>query len=331
MSMRRAALVVLGFGLGGFCLWLSTRTVDWPEAVRIFRAADPADIGIGIALFGAAALMRAARWRTILAFRARISLGRTLQALLAGYAVNSILPARLGEFFRAHYLGRLTGMSRSGVLASIVIERLLDLVTVICALAAGLALAGGGDSASRHVLLGGAVIATAAVVVLLLFVLLLSRHSAEDLLLLLVARVPAGARIARRGGAMMADFTQALQVVRTRHFFLAVLWTLPIWLTEACAMWSVCRAVGANLDLTGLLSLLGGASLSTLVPTAPGYVGSYQMAFVVILGQFGIGATSAIVASTAVQIYLIGTLTLVGLAILAVTSLVSTIRSARHR
>ena len=45
----------------------------------------------------------------------------------------------------------------------------------------------------------------------------------------------------------------------------------------------------------------------------------------------GIAATSAIVASTAVQIYLIGTLTLVGLAILAITSLVSTIRSARHR
>lgn len=331
MSMRRAALVVLGFGLGGFCLWLSTRTVDWPEAVRIFRAADPSDIGIGIALFGAAALLRALRWRTILAFRATVPLGRTLQALLAGYAVNSILPARLGEFFRAHYLGRLTGMSRSGVLASIVVERLLDLVTVIAALAAGLALAGGGDSASRHVLLGGAVIAAAAVVALLLIVLLLSRHSAESLLLLLVARVPAGTRIARRGGAMLADFTQALQVVRTRYFLLAVLWTLPIWLVEACAMWSVCRAVGADLDLTGMLSLLGGASLSTLVPTAPGYVGSYQMAFVVILGQFGIDATSAIVASTAVQIYLIGTLTLVGLAILAISSLMSAIESARRR
>lgn len=331
MNMRRAALVVLGFALGGFCLWLSTRTVDWPEAVRIFRDADPADIGIGIALFGAGILLRAVRWRTILAFRARISLGRTLQALLAGYAVNSILPARLGEFFRAHYLGRLTGMSRSGVLASIVVERLLDLVTVICALAAGLALAGGGDSASRYVLLGGALIAAAAVVALLLIVLLLSRHSAEDLLLLLVARVPAGARIARRGGAMLADFTQALQVVRTRHFALAVIWTLPIWLVEACAMWSICRAVGFDLDLAGMLSLLGGASLSALVPTAPGYVGSYQMAFVVILGQFDIDATSAIVASTAVQIYLIGTLTLVGLAILAITSLASTIGSAHRR
>lgn len=330
MSMRRAALVVLGFGLGGLCLWLSSRNVDWREAVRIFRAADSSDIAAGIALFGAGVLLRAWRWQTILAFQRHVPLARSLQALLAGYAVNSILPARLGEFFRAHYLGRLTGLSRSGVLASIVVERLLDLVTVICALAVGLALAGGGDSASRHVLLGGAMIAAAAVVVLMLIVLLLSRYSAEDLLLLLVARVPAGATIARRGGTMLTDFTQALEVVHTRHFPAAVLLTLPIWLVEACAMWSVCRAVGVDLDLAGMLSLLGGASLSTLVPTAPGYVGSYQMAFVVILGQFGADATPAIVAATAVQIYLIGSFTLVGLATMAIASLFSVLKSAKR-
>ena len=141
-----------------------------------------------------------------------------------------------------------------------------------------------------------------------------------------IARVPAGAAIARRLGAMLGDFTQTLQVVRTRHFLVAVLLTLPIWIVEARAMWSVCRAIGVTLDLTAMLSLLGGASLSTLVPTAPGYVGSYQMAFVIILGQFGVGATSAIVGAMAVHVYLIGTYTLVGLAILAVSSIASAAR-----
>jgi uncharacterized protein (TIRG00374 family) len=322
--MRRAVLAVLGFALGGFCLWLSTRNIDWRAAVRIFRAADSSDIAAGIALFGTGIVLRALRWRTILTFRARVSAGMSLQALLAGYALNSILPARLGEFFRAHYLARRTGLSRSGVLASIVIERLLDLVAVISSLALGLVLTGGGDSASRHVLIAGAAIAATAVALLLLIALLLSRRSAEDLLLLLVARVPRGATFARRVGALLADFTQTLQVVRTRHFLFAVLLTLPIWAVEARAMWSVCRAVAVDLDLSGILSLLGGASLSTLVPTAPGYVGSYQMAFVIILGQFGVGATSAIVAATGVQIYLIGSFTLVGLAIMAIASLVST-------
>jgi glycosyltransferase 2 family protein len=328
--MRRTILVILGFALGGFFLWLSSRNVDWREAVRIFRAANLADIATGIALFGIGILLRALRWQRILAFRAHVPAGTSLRALLGGYAVNSILPARLGEFFRAHYLGRLAGLSRSGVLASIVVERLLDLVTVIGALALGLALAGGGDSASHDVLIGGAAIAATAVLLLLSTAVVLSRHSAEDLLLLLIARVPAGARIARRGGVMLTEFALALQVVRTRHFLFAVLLTLPIWLVEGRAMWSVCRAVGVDLDLAGALSLLGGASLSTLVPTAPGYVGSYQMAFVVILGQFDVGATSAVVAATAVQIYLIGSFTVIGLATMAVAPLISTFTAAKR-
>ncbi len=95
-------------------------------------------------------------------------------------------------------------------------------------------------------------------------------------------------------------------------------------------MWSVCRDVGVDLGLAGMLSSLGGASLSTLVPTAPGYVGIYQMAFVVILGQFGTGATPAVVAATAVQIYLIGSFTLIGLATMAIASLASALKSAKH-
>jgi glycosyltransferase 2 family protein len=185
----------------------------------------------------------------------RLSTGAwPLRALLVGYAVNSILPARLGEVYRAHYLARFAGLSSSSVLATIVIERLLDLVAVISALAFGLTLAGGGDRASHHVLAGGATIAVAAVSGLSLIVWLLSRHSVEDLLLLVVARIPGGA-IARRAGGMVANFTQALQCVRTRHFFFEALLTAPIWMSEAAAIWSVCRAVGMDLDLTGVLSL----------------------------------------------------------------------------
>jgi glycosyltransferase 2 family protein len=153
--MRRAGLAILGFAVGGLCLWLSSRTVDWQEAARIFRGARASDLAIGIALFGANMILRALRWQTILAFRARVGLGMSLQALLAGYAANTILPARLGEFYRTHYLAWRTGLSGSAVFASIVIERLLDLAAVICALAIGMALVGGSGGTSRHVLIGG--------------------------------------------------------------------------------------------------------------------------------------------------------------------------------
>ena len=127
--------------------------------------------------------------------------------------------------------------------------------------------------------------------------------------------------------AMLGDFAQLLRVVGTPRFALIALGTLPIWAVEIGSIWSICAAVGVKLSLAGMLSLMGGAALSTLLPTAPGYVGSYQFAFVLILGQFGIGATAAIVAATTVQIYLIGGYTLIGLATWAIASLLAATRN----
>lgn len=325
-TLRKTLMAVLGIGIGGLCLWLSARNVDWKEAATIFRAADLGGIATGVALYGAAMVMRAVRWRAILAFRAPVDAGTSLQALLAGYAVNAALPARLGELFRADYLARRTGLSRSGVLASIFIERLLDLLAVVGILAVGLALAGGGDAASRNVLIGGVVVAGIGIGVLLLIATRLSQANAEAALSLLISRLPGGRAIATRLGAMLGDFAQLLSVVRTPRFALIVLGTLPIWTVEISAVWWICEAVGVVLSPAGMLSLMGGASLSTLLPTAPGYVGSYQFAFVLILGQFGVGATSAIVAATTVQIYLIGGYTLIGLATWAISSLLGATR-----
>jgi uncharacterized membrane protein YbhN (UPF0104 family) len=73
-----------------------------------------------------------------------------------------------------------------------------------------------------------------------------------------------------------------------------------------------------------MMCLMGVASLSTLVPTAPAYAGSYQFAYVVVLAGFGIGASTAIAAATAVQIYLIGGFTLFGLLTLATSTALAT-------
>ena len=61
--------------------------------------------------------------------------------------------------------------------------------------------------------------------------------------------------------------------------------------------------------------LLGAASLSTLVPTAPGYLGTYQLVFALGMKAFGEAVTVGLAASVLVQIYLFGSVTLVGLAI----------------
>ena len=209
-----------------------------------------------------------------------------------------------------------------------VVERLLDLSLVVGSLALGLILSGGGDAASRSMLIAGVAIVGAGVVTISFIAFAIRRDNAGAVLLRPLTHLPGGVAIAARVGVMLRDFAQLLGVVRTRHFLVSLGLTVPIWTLEICAMWSVCRSVGAGLTAAGIMLLVGAASLSTILPTAPGYVGSYQFAYVVILRQFGIDATVAIAAATAVQAYLIGSITLVGSAVWALSAVLPARRAA---
>jgi uncharacterized protein (TIRG00374 family) len=324
MSSRKLSLAILGLAVGATCLWLATRGAEWRESLRLFLAADPAGVVAGVALYGAGMVMRAGRWREILSFRGSVGFGTGLRALLAGYAVNTALPARLGELFRADYMARLTGLSRSSVLASIVIERLLDVMAAVATLAIGAAIVGGGNSVIVDTLIVGASVSVAGLGLLIVIAVRLSHGGVEAIFARLLARLPWGARIARQVGPLVTDFAQLLGVLRTRRFAAAAATTVPIWAIETLAVWSLCRSAGVDLAPASMMCLMGVAALSTLVPTAPAYAGSYQFAYVVVLAQFGIGATAAVAAASVVQIYLMGGFTVLGLLTLATSTVLAT-------
>ena len=81
---------------------------------------------------------------------------------------------------------------------------------------------------------------------------------------------------------------------------------------EVLALASVVRSFGVSLSPPESLMLLGLASLSTLVPTAPGYVGTFRLAFAHVFHMFGHQQATGIIAATAVQIFCFGTVTILG-------------------
>src|SRR5712671_2861941 len=82
--------------------------------------------------------LRAWRWQVILRPVAAIPYPTVARALLVGYGLNAVMPARLGELFRAEFFKKTYGLSRVWGLTSIVIERLFDGITVIGCLGCGL-------------------------------------------------------------------------------------------------------------------------------------------------------------------------------------------------
>ena len=94
--------------------------------------ADPGWVALLVVFVAVDILLRAVRWRVLLAPIARGPVQATSsRSLLVGYLANNILPARLGEIVRSHDLGERTGLSRSTILGTIVVERVVDTVVVV--------------------------------------------------------------------------------------------------------------------------------------------------------------------------------------------------------
>jgi uncharacterized membrane protein YbhN (UPF0104 family) len=111
-------------------------------------------------------------------------------------------------------------------------------------------------------------------------------------------------------------FGEALAPLRGRDIWRPAVLTVVIYALEALALDAALRAAGIDIGPGALLVVMGTVSLSTLVPTAPGYVGSYQLAFIVSLQLFAYQAPRAIVAATMVQVFLLGGVVAAGLATL---------------
>lgn len=318
----------LGVVLGGLLFYWALRGVDPAEVKRILRNLNPGLVVAAWFSYLASLGVRIVRWQFLLrGIAPRATLSAIGETLVAGYAVNNVLPARLGEIFRADYARRRLGIGRSSALGSIVVERLLDGIVVVGLLWFGLAWRGfgaapavtgpqestaaSGAAASAGALRSIAITATVLIGIAALGLLLLFRGGRWH------RRLPAA--VSGRIERLIEGLASWREGPKTAIVGAA----LGVWLCESLALWLMFRALGVTLSLGELAMLMGAATLSTLVPTAPAYLGSYQFVFVTAMGIFGLPESGGIVAATSIQVVCYGTVTVVGLLILVVRASIS--------
>jgi uncharacterized protein (TIRG00374 family) len=312
IKVGRAFQAGIGLAIGAFFLWLALRGVSEEEIRTLLVAVKLKWVALALGLYGAGLFLRVIRWHSLLSALVSVSRGRVAEALLVGYAFNNLLPARLGELVRADYAKRRFGVSRSAVLGSIVVERLLDAFIVVLCLSGGLLVIS--LLARQRVPVGFETLQLissigalgASLVLLSVGCVLWVRHRAFSLPVL-VQR-------------LIADLSDGLQTFWRVNTLQLLLLSGGVWLLEGGAMWSVVRSLDVSLGMAQSAVLLGAASLSTLVPTAPGYLGSYQFAFALTLSTFSFSMATGIVAASIAQVFLLGSVTVIGVAIYTLRS-----------
>jgi hypothetical protein len=296
----------IGIAIGVFFLCLALHQTNVAQVRVILAQSQIHWLLIAISFYFADLTIRVVRWWVLILPIKALSLRAIGTALLIGYAVNNILPARLGEIFRINFAGRRYQMPRSAIAGSIFVERVLDgLIVVLCLILGRLFLPNQG-TLNTLTLLGS-------LIFIGIFLLLgfLSRESYLD-------NFVRSSAVSNR----LLSFRKGLSVMRGDSFLLPASLSLIIWLLEGAAIWSVLKALEISIDWQGMLSVVGVVSLSTLLPSAPGFVGTYQYAYALAVGWFGYEPTLGVAAATATQIFLLGTATLVGLGLYVYLNLV---------
>jgi uncharacterized membrane protein YbhN (UPF0104 family) len=162
MRSRRTIVAVLGLAFGAVTLFAATRGVSTADLKLAFSRVDGWWVGAALAAYAAALPMRGFRWALLLNQISPESQTTALEATIVGFAANYLLPARLGELFRADYLKRISGLSRTAAIGSIGVERTVDGLTVLGLLALGLIWSGigadFGHGAIRSMMLLGVLI-----------------------------------------------------------------------------------------------------------------------------------------------------------------------------
>jgi uncharacterized membrane protein YbhN (UPF0104 family) len=249
-----------------------------------------------------------------------VSFGEAFRATAVGFAASSVLPARAGEVIRPYFLARQArrqGLSATGAFATVILERLLDMVTVLALLGSFVFFFGRGLQANSAMLAGvtwaGATAGVAAAVALVvLFVLSgdparLGRAMAR---LEQVAPSALAAWLAR----VTENFAGGLAVIRRpSRLFVALAWSFPLWLTIAAGIWSVAKAFQLAVPFTGTFLLMALLVVGVAVPT-PGAIGGFHEAFRVGATMFyGAREEAAVGAAIVLHLFSIGPALLLGL------------------
>jgi uncharacterized protein (TIRG00374 family) len=310
--IAKAALQIgLGIAVGAVLLWLAFRSVDIDEVSRVFGAISRDWVVAAMTLYFCALFIRTIRWWLILRDAVPLRIRQVAAALLAGYAVNALLPARLGELFRADFCRRQYGASRTVVLGTIMVERFTDGIIVLCALVVGIA-AVKTDSGSLTILrflLGSGIVVFGALGAVLL---MLGSRRVAGFVTGVLERYPF---LTARFGAL----SESMKLVKSRRMFAILSTSILIWLADGGALWCILQACGVSLDVFGMCLVIGVVSLSTLLPSPPGFLGTMQFAFVLTVTILGHASAQGLAAALANQIFLLGSMVAVGLTVLLVS------------
>lgn len=294
--MRYRLQLAAGLIVSAVAIWFSMRDVDPAAVWQALRRANYQGFVVAVAATLLGFWLRALRWRSLITSPKRLGLDSLFSATMIGFMANNVLPLRLGEFVRPWALARREGLSRSTLFATVVVERAVDMITLLVIL--GIALLvhpfSTATEAGRMVR-GGAAVLVGTCVGLTLFVIAVERQPRFAQAAVDWTVRPLPARLREKVGGMLEHFVAGLGLFRDlRRLAWVMLLSLLMFGVVVVGLQASMWALGIHLPWYAGLIMLVVTAIGIMVPAAPGYIGTMNVACIAGLALMRVGKDSAV-------------------------------------
>jgi uncharacterized protein (TIRG00374 family) len=333
--------VLLGFAVGAFFLYLAFWKPDIAGLLSGRVGLEQALIGMprihlselghilaeakylyllpALLMFLTSFYVRAYRWKVFLLPVGNVRFGVAFSSMMIGYMVNNVLPLRMGELFRAYSLGKAGKVSRSSAFATVVVERIFDVLCLLLVLGIILVMFPFPAWIRQSAMI------TFVGTVVLVVVLLLMMHRTEQFVRLVRKMFgPLGSRIGDQIEHITRQFMVGLEAFRrTENLFLVIVSSLLLWFFYWGCVYCMFYTfefvtpefpkIMQSPPLAGLVILAVG-TIAIMIPSTPGSVGTYHGVAVLGLSLFDVPADRAMGFALIMHLFNYLPLTLIGLA-----------------
>jgi glycosyltransferase 2 family protein len=293
--VRTKALVV-GLAVSAILIAIVVARIDWREFVVALEAVHWRWVGLGCAGVALTITIRALRWATV-SGAPLAQAGVYWSATVIGYLGNVLYPGRAGELLRVAALHRALPQPPGELLAKAFVDRLGDVVLlgvaafyVLAVLATHLS----GDTSLAWLL------ATILAPVGLFVAFLALGARLQPLLILLSGALPGQWK--ERIPRWYAQLLEACgQLAQPRRLAKLLVFTAAAYCVDYATFWLFLKAFEWPLPLHAAVTVGVLVAIGSMLPSAPGNVGVYQIACVLALRPYGVGESSALAYSVVAQ------------------------------
>jgi uncharacterized protein (TIRG00374 family) len=282
---------LLGYLIGGFFLWLVAKNLDSEMFVDAVRAADPGLIAFACVVTIAACLIRTARWKLLFSFASHVPYSSLLSVIMIGFLANNLLPARLGEVTMAFLIHKKEGVGKSRAVGAIFLDRLFDVFALVTL--ALVTLIGTEMPAWVQWISGVAITGCFAAAAGVAWLSVRHQHRSRMLMQGLLRFLPA--RLSERLMQLFVMFLEGIAVITDPVRIVTVyLVSLVVWSGLATGVYALSLAFGFELGYAACVAVMAIVNLGLIIPSSPGFIGTFQFFCVAALGLFGIDQSSAL-------------------------------------